>query len=201
MKKTSHHHQDHQNNHQDHHQKTESAPTIAPVEKEEAVDPLSKLQAEVTTLRHQVEQYRDQALRAAADLENYRKRMLREKEEVLRYANSSLLEKFLPIVDNFELGLSAARTAAQKDPQTMEIINGFSMVERQFQDFLQNHGMEPINAIGQTFDPKLHEALSHQADEQLPEGQVIHQLRRGYLLAGRLLRPASVIVSKGKINE
>jgi molecular chaperone GrpE len=189
VKKTSHHHP-----------KTPT-PSLN-VEKEELdslpVTPSSKDQEEIALLKNQIEQYRDQALRAAADLENYRKRMMREKEETIRYANNSLLEKLLPVMDNFELGLQAARASATSDvnSQAREIISGLSMVERQLNDFFKDHGMESIEAVGNIFDPKLHDALSYQIDESLPEGQVISQLRRGYLLAGRLLRPASVIVSK-----
>ncbi len=189
MKKTSHHHP--------------KTPTPSlDVEKEELdslpATPPSKDQEEIALLKNQIEQYRDQALRAAADLENYRKRMMREKEETIRYANNSLLEKLLPIMDNFELGLQAARASATSDvnSQAGEIISGLSMVERQLHDFFKDHGMESIEAVGNIFDPKLHDALSYQIDTSLPEGQVISQLRRGYLLAGRLLRPASVIVSK-----
>jgi len=189
VKKTSHHHP-----------KTPT-PSLN-VEKEELdslpATPPSKDQEEIALLKNQIEQYRDQALRAAADLENYRKRMIREKEETIRYANNSLLEKLLPIMDNFELGLQAARASATSDvnSQAGEIISGLSMVERQLHDFFKDHGMESIEAVGNIFDPKLHDALSYEIDESLPEGQVISQLRRGYLLAGRLLRPASVIVSK-----
>lgn len=189
MKKTSHHHP--------------KTPTPSlDVEKEEldslSTAPPSKDQEEIALLKNQIEQYRDQALRAAADLENYRKRMIREKEETIRYANNSLLEKLLPIMDNFELGLQAARASATSDAhsQAGEIISGLSMVERQLNDFFKDHGMESIEAVGSIFDPKLHDALSYEVDESLPEGQVISQLRRGYLLAGRLLRPASVIVNK-----
>ncbi len=194
MKKTSHSH---------HHSESPASSISAEVEKNEVEEsssaPLSKTEEEISALKNQVEQYRDQALRAAADLENYRKRMIREKEEVVRYANSSLLEKLLPIMDNFELGLNAARVTAETNPdgQSAEIINGFSMVQRQLHDFLKDHGMESIDAIGHVFDPKIHEALGHHVDDSLPEGQVVSQLRRGYRLAGRLLRPASVIVSKG----
>ena len=189
MKKTSHNH-------------PKTPTTSLNVEKEELdslpATPPSKDQEEIALLKNQIEQYRDQALRAAADLENYRKRMMREKEETIRYANNSLLEKLLPIMDNFELGLQAARASATSDvnSQAGEIISGLSMVERQLHDFFKDHGMESIEAVGNIFDPKLHDALSYQIDTSLPEGQVISQLRRGYLLAGRLLRPASVIVSK-----
>lgn len=140
----------------------------------------------------EAERYRDQALRAAADLENYRKRMIREKEEAIRFANAGLLEKILPILDNFELGLDAARA----DESAKGIVNGFSMVHRQLGDFLVSSGLQPIDAIGLPFDPKFHEALGHENDPTQADGIVLHQLRRGYRLADRLIRPSSVIVNK-----
>lgn len=143
-------------------------------------------------LQAEVEKYRDQALRAAADLENYRKRMIREKEEAIRYANSSLLEKLLPILDNFELGLDAARG----DAAAKGIVDGFSMVHRQLGDFLVSSGLQPIDAVGQPFDPKFHEALGHETDAAQADGIVLRQLRRGYRLSERLIRPSSVIVNK-----
>jgi len=187
---------------QHHHSESSPASTVSEVENNKAeaipVKPQPKEEEEISNLKNQVDQYRDQALRVAADLENYRKRMIREKEDTIRYANSSLLEKLLPIMDNFELGLQAARLASENNPDSRagEIINGFSMVQHQLYDFLKDHGMESIDAVGKMFDPKLHEALSYQVDPSLPEGHIISQLRRGYLLAGRLLRPASVVVSK-----
>ena len=140
----------------------------------------------------EVERYRDQALRAAADLENYRKRMMREKEEAIRFANAGLLEKILPILDNFELGLDAARA----DEAAKGIVNGFAMVHRQLSDFLGSSGLHPIDAVGLPFDPKFHEALGHENDPAQADGIVLRQLRRGYRLADRLIRPSSVIVNK-----
>ncbi len=140
----------------------------------------------------EIERYRDQALRAAADLENYRKRMIREKEEAIRFANMGLFEKLLPILDNFQLGLDAARV----DEAAKGIVDGFSMVHRQLGDFLQSGGLQIIDAVGGAFDPKLHEALGQESDEAQPDGVVLKQLRRGYRLGDRLVRPASVIVNK-----
>ena len=140
----------------------------------------------------EIERYRDQALRSAADLENYRKRMIREKEEAIRFANAGLFEKLLPILDNFELGLEAARG----DASAKGIVDGFSMVHRQLGDFLFACGLQPIDAVGQPFDPKLHEALGHETDENQTDGVVLKQLRRGFRLADRLIRPSSVIVNK-----
>ncbi len=174
----------------------ESSATETPLTLTPAEELAQKTAQETTRLQGQVEQYRNQALHAAADLENYRKRMIREKEEILRYANSSLLEKLLPILDNFELGLEAARASAEG--KAAEIVNGLSMVQRQLSDFLKENGLQLIEAEGVPFDPKWHEAIGQENHETLSEGHIIKQLRRGYRLAERLIRPASVIVSKGK---
>ena len=143
-------------------------------------------------LQAEVEKYRDAALRAAADLENFRKRMIREKEDAIRFANAGLLEKLLPILDNFQLGLDAAAA----DTAAQGIVSGFSMVHRQLGDFLVTCGLQPIEAAGQPFDPKLHEALGHESDPAQADGVVLRQTRRGYRLADRLIRPSSVIVNK-----
>lgn len=143
-------------------------------------------------LQAEVEKYRDAALRAAADLENFRKRMIREKEEAIRFANAGILEKLLPILDNFQLGLDAASS----DTAAQGIVSGFSMVHRQLGDFLISCGLQPIDAAGQPFDPKLHEALGHESDPAQADGVVLRQTRRGYKLADRLIRPSSVIVNK-----
>jgi molecular chaperone GrpE len=146
-----------------------------------------------TNLAEDLEKFRDLALRTAADFDNYRKRAAREKEDAIRYANSSLLGDLLPLIDNFELGLEAARSAPGADA----ILQGLGMVARQFQDFLASAGVEEIRTDHAEFDPNLMEAVGHEADAKVPEGMVIRQTRRGYKLRDRLLRPASVFVSKG----
>ncbi len=137
--------------------------------------------------------FKDLALRAQADLDNYRKRAMREKEESIRYANAMLLEKLLPIFDNFELGLEAARTA----PDAASITQGMAMVQKQLHDFLQAHGVEPVPAEGAIFDPAHHEGVAQEHSDQVPEGHVVRQIRKGYKLKDRLLRASSVTVSKG----
>ena len=148
---------------------------------------MSRLQADL-------DRFKDLAMRSAADLENLRKRSTREKEETVRYANVTLLEKLVPIVDNFELGLAAAKQEGESSP----VYQGLLMVAKQLHDFLAGQGVEPVNAEGTEFDPNLHEAMAQEASESLPEGMVVRQLRKGYKLRDRLLRPATVIVSKGK---
>ncbi len=145
----------------------------------------------------EVEKFRDLALRSRAELDNYRKRVAREKEEAIRYANSSLLESLLPILDNFELGLGAARST----PEAAGIVQGLGMVRKQFEDFLRDHGVETLDAEGKPFDPNLHEAVAQEASADVPEGHVIRQLRRGFKLKDRLIRPATVVISKGPPAE
>jgi len=145
-------------------------------------------------LQADLDRFRDLALRSQADLENYRKRAAREKEDAIRFANSSFLEKLIPIFDNFELGLQAAKVEGEKSP----VLMGMQMVARQLQDFLADQGVQSIDATGQPFDPNLHEAIAQEASAEVPEGTVIRQLRKGYKLKDRLLRPANAIVSKGK---
>ena len=136
---------------------------------------------------------KDLALRARADLDNFRKRALREKEEAIRYANNGLLERLLPVIDNFELGLDAAKSAAD----TASILQGMAMVHKQLQDFLKNNGLEEVQAEGEAFDPNKHDAVSQEFSADVPEGHVVRQVRKGYKIKDRLVRASSVIVSKG----
>jgi molecular chaperone GrpE len=149
-------------------------------------DPMAGLQADL-------DRFRDLAMRSQADFENYKKRCAREKEEAVKYANSSLLERLLPIVDNFELGLSAARGEGEQSP----VYSGMNLVLKQINDFLSENGLQPIAAVGQKFDPNLHDAIAHEPSDAVPENHVIRQTRRGYRFKDRLLRPSSVVVSSG----
>jgi len=147
----------------------------------------------LTQLQGDLERFRDLALRSQADFDNFRKRAAREKEDAIKYANASFLERLIPILDNFELGLNAARASAADSP----ILSGMDMVAKQLSDFLTSSGVEPVNAEGQPFDPNLHEAVAQEESAKVAEGVIIRQLRRGYKLRDRLLRPATVVVSKG----
>src|SRR5438270_3590887 len=110
----------------------------------------------VASLQGDLDRFRDLALRTQADFENYKKRAARERDEGIKYANRSLLERLVSIVDNFELGLSAARE--ERSP----IYSGMNMVLKQLTDFLTENGLEPIDAVGKQFDPNLHEAIGHE---------------------------------------
>ena len=163
-----------------------SAVATGDAQRSELEDPTARLQADL-------DRFRDLALRSQADFENFRKRAAREKEDAIKYANTSLLERLVAIVDNFELGLSAARAEGEQSP----ILAGMGMVLKQLTDFLADNGLQPINAEGQKFDPNLHEAIAHEASNEFSEGTVVRQTRRGYRMKDRLLRPSSVVVSSG----
>lgn len=163
-------------------------PAASPTE--DGDDPVAGLQADL-------DRFRDLAMRSQADFENYKKRCAREKEEAIKYANKSLLEKLVSIVDHFELGLEAARGEGEKSP----IYLGMRLVLKQFHDFLVENGLQPIEAVGQKFDPNLHEAVGHEPSNDVPEEHVIRQTRRGYRYKDRLLRPSTVVVSSGPAKK
>ena len=143
-------------------------------------------------LQADLDRFRDLALRSQADFENYKKRATREKEDAVKYANSSLLQRLVSILDNFELGLAAAKTEGTHSP----IYSGMVLVQKQLNDLLEENGLQAIEAEDKKFDPNLHEAIAHEPSET-PEGTVIRQARRGYRFKDRLLRPARVVVSSG----
>ncbi len=136
----------------------------------------------------------DRLLRTTADFDNFKKRAARERTEAIQFANASLLQKLLPVMDSFEMALAAAQTA--KDAQSASLQAGITMVQSQLKGILAEAGLDEIDATGKTFDPALHEAVSQKETNELPEGQVVQQIRRGYKLRERLLRPAAVVVAK-----
>src|SRR5947199_10009986 len=125
----------------------------------------------VASLQGDLDRFRDLALRTQADFENYKKRAARERDEGIKYANRSLLERLVPIVDNFELGLFAAREEGNRS----RIYSGLTMVLKQLNDFLHANGLEPIDAVGKQFDANMHETRCHDPRDKLPEGRVIRQ--------------------------
>ena len=136
-------------------------------------------------------------LRAVADLENYRKRMVREKDELRQYAAANVVEDIIPVLDNLALGMAAVKQ--QNDVKA--VVDGVSLVLEQFKSTLGRHGLKEVNPVDQPFDHNLHESIAHQSSATVPAENVIQVVRMGYTLNGRLLRPASVIVSSGVAQE
>jgi len=132
----------------------------------------------------------ERLLRMQADFDNFRKRAQREKDEARQFANQSLIERQLPVLDNFEMALAAAKDA---DPA---IRDGVQMIYDQLLGILRESGVETIDAVGEEFDPNLHEAISQQETAEVEPGMVVEQVQRGYRLNERLVRPARVVVAK-----
>jgi molecular chaperone GrpE len=177
----------------------EPAAAPEPGGEEAGADPVAR---RVATLEAQLELAQEKAretfgrlkdeherhLRAAADLENYKRRAQREKEEVQRFGTERLLKDLLPVVDNLDRALAAA-------PEGDAVAGGVRMVRKLFEDALAKHGVEVFSAVGQPFDPRLHEALAQLDVPGATPGAVVAEHARGFLLHGRLLRPAMVAVA------
>jgi molecular chaperone GrpE len=162
----------------------EAAATPAPAP---GSDPLAEARAEAA-------KWKDMALRSQAEMENYRKRVARDREDDRKRARADMLEELLPVVDNFDMGMMEVRKADPKSP----IVVGMEMIERQLKEFLSGAGVEVVPGVGAKFDPNIHEAVSQEVSAEMAEGLVLRQIRKGYKLRDRLLRAASVIVSKGR---
>jgi molecular chaperone GrpE len=163
-------------------------------EQQAASDQAPEPQAEAggEDLAAQVAELKDRALRQAAELENYKKRTEREKAEFFKRANEGLVKDLLPVLDNLERALESA----SESPQADNLVQGVEMVHAELLKILERHGLEPMEALGQPFDPELHEAMMQQENPELEDNTVMAEAQKGYLFHGRLLRPAMVVVSK-----
>lgn len=150
---------------------------------------LEELKARAT----KADEHWDRLLRTTADFENFKKRAARERQDAIKYANEALIEKLLTVLDNFEMAQAAVQTGAPDALQSLQ--EGVAMIHQQLRNVLTGAGLEEVEAGGKPFDPNLHEAVSQEETEAVPEGHVAQQLRKGYKLRERLLRPASVIVA------
>jgi molecular chaperone GrpE len=151
------------------------------------------LAAKLDEAAREIARLRDAHARAVADLENYRRRVAREKEELRKFAEQGLIEDLLPITDNFAIGLEAAG----KHPEAAPITEGFKMIATQIKNTLEQHGLRKINPLGEAFDPNAHESVSQTPHAEIPEHHVAAVLRVGYRLHDRLMRPATVVLSTG----
>jgi molecular chaperone GrpE len=141
----------------------------------------------------QAGEHYDRLLRLTADFDNFKKRAARERDETRRAAMEGVLTKFLAVLDNFDMAL-AATEQTNASVETLKV--GIAMIHSQLRQVFGDSGVETIDAVGQSFDPAVHEAVSQKETTEAPDGQVIQQLRKGYRLRDKLLRPASVVVAK-----
>lgn len=174
-------------------------PALAPAagtngELEEVRAQLLLSQEKGRELLSKLQETHERMLRAAADLDNYRKRAVKEKEEIQKFGSEKLLTDFLPVVDNLDRALDHARTSSDFE----SLLKGVSMTRKLFEAALAKHGVKSFRAAGQPFDPHLHEAMQHVETADIPPNHIASELVPGYLLNERLLRPALVVVAKAQ---
>jgi molecular chaperone GrpE len=146
---------------------------------------------QIEALQRERDALQDRLLRTAAEFDNYRKRMDRERRDLAEYAAADVIKDVLPILDNFERALQAPATS-----ETDAFRKGIELIHKQMFDLLKKRGVTPLEALGADFDPNFHQAVIHEASADHREGEVMQELQRGYLLGDRLLRPAMVKVAK-----
>ena len=165
-----------------------------PIEEQDKQDPPVDETTEtidVEALKAERNALQDRLLRTAAEFDNYRKRIDRERREQSESAAASVLAEVLPVVDNLERALQAP-----SGPEAAGYRAGVELIQRQLLDLLRKRGVTPIEALGADFDPRFHQAVSHEASDAHRDGEVMEEMQRGYMLGDRLLRPAMVKVAK-----
>jgi molecular chaperone GrpE len=145
----------------------------------------------LTQLQEEKDALQDRLLRTAAEFDNFRKRVDRERRELAEFAAADILAEILPIVDNFERALQAPGP-----PEAEPFRKGVEMIHKQIVDLLRKRGVTPIDAVGADFDPNYHQAVIHETSADHREGEVMEEMQRGYMLGDRLLRPTMVKVAK-----
>jgi molecular chaperone GrpE len=164
-------------------QEPEPAPCLTPAQ-------LADLEARAA----KADEHWDRFLRTTADFENFKKRAARERQEAIRLANEKLLDSLLPVLDHFEMALTAADTAAS--PNVESVRTGVEMILNQLRTVLTDAGLEEIPTLGQPFDPNLHEAVAQIESADVADGHVLQQIRKGYRYRDRLLRAARVVIAR-----
>ncbi|MFO7982571.1 MAG: nucleotide exchange factor GrpE [Desulfuromonadales bacterium] len=176
-------------------QPAEESPDI---ETPEEAEQESALEEQLSECQAELARHKDLYLRTVADLENYRKRAQREKDELGRFANEKLLREFLPIKDNLERAVEHAR---EQESDAKALLEGIDMTLQMLGKTLEQFGVAPITALGETFDPSRHEAMGQMESADYPPNTVVKEMQRGYFLNDRLLRPAMVMVAKEPASD
>lgn len=147
-------------------------------------------QDEVNKYKSQAEEYLLMAQRVQADFDNFRRRTVQERDDLMKYCSMRLAANLLPVLDNFERAMSSAGNEAA------QLKEGIELIYRQLRDALEKEGVKPMDAVGKEFDPNFHEAVMQAPSEEYPDNVVIEELQKGYMLADRVIRPAMVKVAK-----
>lgn len=165
-------------------------------QKEQAAPGPASSEARLQKAAQEIDQLKDQLLRARADFDNYRKRALREKGEIYENANEALMLELLPIIDHLQLAINSAK----EHKANIAFQEGLQLTADQFMTVLSKFGLDPFSSDKKQFDPNLHEAISYLPSEIEPEGTILVQSRQGYRFKNKILRPAQVVVSSGPLK-
>lgn len=157
---------------------------------------LEELTSQLQFAEEDAKNHYDKMLRTMAELENYKKRTEREKQEVIRYSNESLITDLLPILDDLDRVLDHVPEGASKE--LVDFVSGVDLVKKHFLTLLDKNRLKEVETKGKKFDPEIHEAVAHVPSDDVEEDHVVETHRKGYILNGRLIRPAMVTVSKGR---
>jgi molecular chaperone GrpE len=168
-------------------------PAAVPEGMPEGAEQQANLAADLEKAREEAKDLQDRLLRLAAEFENFKKRMQRERETAMKYAEEGLLRDLLPTLDNLERAMEQGRTAAD----VAGLLEGVEMTMSGMRNTLEKFGLKPVDGVGQPFDPNLHEALAMEASATVPANTILQEYQRGYMFKDRLLRAAKVVVAKG----
>ena len=156
-----------------------------------------ELLKKLTDTREEAEKNYDLYTRTYAEMENIKKRGIKEREELAKYANESIIKEILPVIDNLDKAISHA----QNDENSSVLVEGLELTRDGLVKALEKAGLKEVEALGKPFDPNFHESVSQQIDDTVAPGHVIMELQKGYLLNGRLMRPSMVVISQGKATK
>ncbi|MFA4934382.1 MAG: nucleotide exchange factor GrpE [Candidatus Methanoperedens sp.] len=177
----------------------ENTSSDAGEEIEETGVPLQEndIRKEPDNVKKQLEEEKDRYLRLNAEFDNFRKRILKEREEFIKYANEKLVLELIDVLESLERGIENTKKAGDKD----KLIEGMELVYKQFKNVLEKNGLTPIKAIGEKFDHYKHEAMMQTITDECDEGVILEEFARGYMLNGKVIRYSKVRVSKNKESE
>jgi molecular chaperone GrpE len=156
-----------------------------------------ELLKKLTDTREEAEKNYDLYMRTYAEMENIKKRGIKEREELAKYANESIIKEILPVIDNLDKAISHA----QNDENSSALVEGLELTRDGLMKALEKAGLKEVEALGEPFDPNFHESVSQRIDDTVAPGHVIMELQKGYLLNGRLMRPSMVVISQGKATK
>ena len=172
--------------------KPESSPDAAAQEPKEHKGELDELRVAIESLQKEKDELFGKLQRVSADYANFQKRVPKQIADTLCYEKEQLIRTLLPVLDNFEHTLQSACSAENVDV----LVKGIRIIYDQLLDVLKSHNVEQVNALGEEFDPAVHEAMTHQANPEKKEGVVLEEFQKGYRLNGRVIRPSRVVINK-----